>query len=873
MRILIVDNEPGVAAGLAKWLTDGGWGQPGVVTNSDEAVEWINQNGGKIDVLISEALIQPVDGPTLREALLPYMPKMKAVFFSAQDISGYGERIAGCAVLPKPVNGPAIEDAIRDLYEPKPAATPQPTAVAPKVATATPVASATPRAVAATPTATPVATATPRAVAATPVATATPAVTATPTPTATPTATPRAVAATPTATPAATPRAVAATPVATPTPTATPVAAATPVATPAPVATAAPTPVATPAATPRAVATPAPAQPVSTAAQVVARPVAATASPVQATPAQARPVQATPKAAVAKAAVPAATPVAAARPAAVAAVPAAARSNSEMELPPDDLVGATIGDYLIEAKIGEGSQGGIYRATQAKMRRQVRFYTLDRARAQDPAEIQRFIANASMKANVSHPSIFAVYEAGESNGIYFYSCEYVPCRSLHQLRAAGQLLDENTALQAMKTTSEVLGYFAQQNVTHNIISENAILIGPHNRPRVANTAVYQAREAFDMQGEMARLGAVIASVLPENSEALGIRQLAVLLAIGQQTFPNWPALTQAVAALEPKIAPQDAYKLDAQERAAIRMVEEAKKKQKRSMIISSAVSLTLLAVALVTVWFFVFRQKGATVRDLEAMEEIPAGEFIYQQGEKVNLPTFYIDRYEVTIGQYAQFLEYLKEHPEEAEKFAHPTQPKGKKHVPEGWADMTEIDPPNPGYYSRAKQFGKYQNIPLDVNSPVFGVDWYDAYAYAKWKGKRLPTEQEWEKAARGTNGNIYPWGNTADPKKANTGQDFQPQFVKGGTIDGWPGWAPVDAISADKSPFKVYGMAGNVGEWTATFDVDPKMPSSKLPVIRGGNWRTKDYNLDRRVLALPPGANDMVIGFRTASDTPPAKK
>jgi formylglycine-generating enzyme required for sulfatase activity len=537
---------------------------------------------------------------------------------------------------------------------------------------------------------------------------------------------------------------------------------------------------------------------------------------------------------------------------------------------PDELVGTTIGDYYLEAKIGEGSQGGIYRATQAKMRRQVRFYTLDRSRAQDPEEIQRFIANASMKANVSHPSIFAVYEAGENSGIYFYSCEYVPCRSLHQLREAGQTLSENTALQAMKVASEVLGYFTQLNVTHNIISENAILIGPHERPRIANTAIYQARESFDMPGEMARLGAVIASVLPEDSEALGIRQLAVLLAIGQQTFPSWPALTQALTALEPKIAPQDAYKLDAQERAAIRMVEEAKKKQKRGMIISSAVSLTLLAFALATVWYFL-RPKGATVRDLEAMVEIPAGNFVYQTGEKVNLPTFYIDKYEVTIGQYAQFLDYLKEHPEEEAKFAHPDQPKNKSHLPDKWKDEVEVD--NPGYYTRAKKWGKYQGVPLDVNSPVFGVDWYDAYAYAKWKGHRLPTEQEWEKAARGTDGNTYPWGNEENHKKANTGRDWNPHFVEGGKLDKWAAWSPVDAVSTDVSAFKVYGMAGNVGEWTASFETDPKMTSSKVPVIRGGNWRTPDYILTRRVLALPAGGNDNALGFRTVSDTPPSKK
>jgi formylglycine-generating enzyme required for sulfatase activity/DNA-binding NarL/FixJ family response regulator len=846
MRILIVDNEPGVGAGLAKWLADGGWGQPGVVSTSDEAVEWINQNGGKIDVLVSEVMIQPADGPTLREALLPHMPKMKAVFFSAHDLSAYAGRLTGCAVLPKPVNGPLVEDAIRDLYEPKPAASPAPVAATPQVAPATPKAAtpvaATPRAVAATPVAaTPVA-ATPRPAAATPAGAPTAAASVQPT------ATPRPVAAAPTATPTATPTAV---------PTATPVA------TPAPMAQPATTPrpaVATPAVTPRAVPKPVQGQAVSTVAQIVPRPVAATATPVQATP-----VQAAPKAAVAKGAVPAA-----ARPAAAAA-PQAAGVSSEMEMAPGELVGTTIGDYYVEAKIGEGSQGGIYRATQAKMRRQVRFYALDRSRAQDPAEIQRFIANASMKANVSHPSIFAVYEAGESNGIYFYSCEYVPCRSLRQLREAGQLLDENTALQAMKVASEVLGYFAQQNVTHNIISENSILIGPHNRPRIANTAVYEARESFDMAGEMSRLGAVIASVLPEDSEALGIRHLAVLLAIGQQTYPNWPALTQAVAALEPKIAPQDAYKLDAQERAAIRMVEEAKKRQKRSMIISSVVSLSLLAVALATVWYFVFRQKGGTVRNLEGMVEIPAGEFIYQNGEKVNLPTFYIDKYEVTIGQYAEFLDYLKKHPEEEPKFAHPDQPKGKSHVPAKWADEVEIN--NPGYYTRAKKFGRFQGVPLDVNSPVFNVDWFDAYAYAKWKGRRLPTEQEWEKAARGKDGKNYPWGNDADDKKANTGRDLHPHWSEGGKIDKWAAWSPVDAVSTDISDFKVYGMAGNVSEWTDSWAPDPEMSGSKVPVIRGGNWRSPEYILTRRVLKIPPLGNDMALGFRTVSDTSPATK
>jgi formylglycine-generating enzyme required for sulfatase activity/DNA-binding NarL/FixJ family response regulator len=804
MKILIVDDEPGVGAGLAKWFADGGWGEPVAVATSDEAVEWINQHG-KVDVLIAEVMIKSTDGLSLRESLLPQMPKMKTVFLSAHDLSAYASRMEGCPLLAKPVTGAMVEDAVRSLFEPKPAA-------APKVVSATPQATGTPRAVAATPRVAAVQ----------------------PTPTPTVAAAPKAsVPANPAATPqvTATPRAVAAPSVPTPK-----VAAATPVA-----------------ATPRAVPKPVTGHSVSTVAQVLATPTPKAAPRAAAVP------QAAPKAAVPKA----------------AAVPAPGPS-SEMEMAADDLVGTTIGDYLIEAKIGEGSQGGIYRAMQAKMRRQVRFYTLDRARAQDPAEIQRFIANASVKANVAHPSIFAVYEAGESQGVYFYSCEYVPCRSLRQLREAGQFLDETTALHAMKVASEVLGYFAQQNVTHNIISENAILIGPHDRPRIANTAVYEARETFDMAGEMSRLGTVIANVLPEDSEALGVRELAVHLAIGQQTFPNWPALTQAVTALEPKIAPQDAYKLDAQERAAIRMVEEAKKRQKRGMLISSAVSLTLLAIALLTVWFFVFRQKGAAVRAFDRMVKIPAGEFIYQDGQKVTLPEFYIDEYEVTIAQYAEFLKYLEANPGEAEKFAHPRQPKGKSHVPKEWANMEELDPPMPGYYERAQKWGKFKDAPLDVNCPVFFVDWYDAYAYAKWKGRRLPTEQEWEKAARGTDGQLFPWGDKDDPKAANLGRDHTRDPKKGGEIDGHDSWSPVDAMKKDKSPFNVYGLAGNVSEWTDSRDKDPKMPSAEIPVIKGGNYKTRtpeEYNAKVRRLEITELQSGEALGFRTVSDTPPVQK
>jgi len=681
------------------------------------------------------------------------------------------------------------------------------------------------------------------------------------------------VAASPRPVAVATPRAVAATPTATPTAVPKPAVAA--VAKPA-VATPA---VATPAAAKPAVAKPAVATP------AVAKP--AVAAPVAAKPSAAPKVAGAPQAAAPAVRASGGSPKVAVASSAAAVQKAASTSSriavrsqaaalqvKETELPPDELVGRVVGQYKIEAKIGEGRMGPIYRANQANMARLVRFYVLDPKLAADAANVERFVANASAKANVNHPSVFAIYEAGESDGIYYYSCEYDPSSSLEQLREAGKLLDETIALQVLKVTSDVLGNFATSGVKHEMITARALLIGHHARPRVANIAAVDPQEPGETATEINRLADILKSCMQPVGQGpqLGVHALLEQILVGEGPA-SWPALHQSAVALEPKVAPQDAYKLEAQDRAAIRMIEEAKKRQKRNMLISMAVSLCLLATALTVAYFTLFANKGAGKKNFSRMIEIPAGEFTYQDGTKVNLPTFYIDEYEVTIGQYAEFLDFLEKNPGAEAQFAHPKQPKGKSHVPQEWADMKDLNPPMPGYYTRAIKWGKYQGAPLDLNSPVFGLDWFDAYAYAKWKGRRLPTEQEWEKAARGTDGRKYAWGNEEEPKRTNSGRDLDPNPKKGGEIDGWKRWSPVDAVKSDKSPFGVIGMGGNVSEWTATYDTDPQSGGFQIPVIRGGNWRNPDFTVTRRVLLLTDIQSDNALGFRTASDTPPDKK
>ena len=515
--------------------------------------------------------------------------------------------------------------------------------------------------------------------------------------------------------------------------------------------------------------------------------------------------------------------------------------------------------------------GPVYRARQTNIERLVRFYVLDASLASDKNAIRRFLSNASAKAKATNPVIMAVYEAGESEGVYFYSCEYIPCRSVGQLRESGGTVDEATALSILKAAGEALDYFAREKLDRDLLTENALLIGPANRVRVANIASSQGAQAFDLKAEMRRVGEIVLSVLPPSG-AHKARDLAVQLTDPNAAPPSWAAFLQILSSRQPKAVIADAYKLDAQERAAIRVVEESKKRQKRGMLINTAVSLGLLAAILTAIYFVFFRPNSATVRDLEAVVEVPAGEFIYQDGKKETLPTFYIDKYEVTIGQYAQFLDFIEKNPDKVAQYEHPGQPKGKSHVPVEWADRNELTPPFPGYYHRAQQWGRYKEATLDVNCPVFGVDWFDAYAYAKWKGRRLPTELEWEKAARWTDGRKFSWGNNKDDSRANTGADFDPDPKMGGDKDGFKRWNPVDAKKGDKSLYGMVGASGNVSEWTATI-VDSPEGGGKVPVIRGGNWKTNDPSVTRRILKLMDLQQDDALGFRTASDTAPAKK
>ncbi len=203
----------------------------------------------------------------------------------------------------------------------------------------------------------------------------------------------------------------------------------------------------------------------------------------------------------------------------------------------------------------------------------------------------------------------------------------------------------------------------------------------------------------------------------------------------------------------------------------------------------------------------------------EGMVYVPAGEFI--MGSKYGDPderpmqiaatkAFYIDKYEVSYAEYAKFDPDFE--------------------IPEGKEDRAVI------------------------------VTWSQANAYAKWAGKRLPTEKEWEKAARGTDGRIFPWGNTYD----NTYVVWDKALTRGGSI------------AKPESPYGCYDMAGSVWEWTADWykpypgnDVPMEQYGEKYKVMRGGsNFNNHSFiRTSHRYYVLPEKIAAYPVGIRCVKD------
>jgi len=223
--------------------------------------------------------------------------------------------------------------------------------------------------------------------------------------------------------------------------------------------------------------------------------------------------------------------------------------------------------------------------------------------------------------------------------------------------------------------------------------------------------------------------------------------------------------------------------------------------------------------------------------DHNPMITIPAGKFVMGTNNRlsdegpqheVTLPAYQIDKFEVTNLQYKKFINATKR--KSPSHFRNRTYPRGK------------------------------------VDHPVVYVNWNDAKDYCEWAGKRLPTDQEWEKAARGTDGRTYPWGDEFDIAKANMPlrwESFGRKF--GDTL-------PIGSFPSGVSPFGLHDMTGNVWEWTESWyyaypnvEVKSENYGERYKTLKGGSWF--DCSFYKCGISAPV-FNRAFFGKKTKNDT-----
>ncbi len=266
----------------------------------------------------------------------------------------------------------------------------------------------------------------------------------------------------------------------------------------------------------------------------------------------------------------------------------------------------------------------------------------------------------------------------------------------------------------------------------------------------------------------------------------------------------------------------------------------------------------LLAVALAAATPSEPSADEATSDPPEGMVRIPAGEARIGDDEgdpdevpavRLPVPSFFLDRTEVTNDAYRAFVD----------ETGHPVPGVGATDFARwAWKDGA----PRKG----------------TEGDPVFLVTWADADAYCRWAGKRLPSELEWERAARGDDGRRWAWGDEWRPDEGRGNWFERKEF------DGHSHVAPADSYPDGASPFGVLNLTGNVWEWVADPYVEhpawkvgadrASAPETGYRVVRGGSWYTNNWYWMRASFRyfLPADEVSTIYGFRCAMDATPAE-
>ncbi len=514
----------------------------------------------------------------------------------------------------------------------------------------------------------------------------------------------------------------------------------------------------------------------------------------------------------------------------------------------DTWIGKRLGSYEIVSLIGRGGSGRVYRARHTFLDREAAIKILRADLDVLDEHLERFFQEARTIAKMRHPHIVQLYDFGQFQDTYFMVMEYIPGDSLDKklkaARASGRPLPGVQVWRIIKQLGEGLTYIHQQGIIHRDIKPANILLtregnvvisdfgvakllaghGDTTTGSITGTPAYMAPEqalgqSIDHRADLYSMAIIVYEMLTGRVPFEADRPVAAVLKHLSEPVPP-------PRRFNPNMPPQVEAELL---KALSKRPEERHKSVAEFLHALSSAGQTVEPMSKP-----VAGQIEAVIGpDGKEYIHIPAGEFWMGSPDDPDAPPrlvyvdgFYISRYPVTNAEYHAFVQDTLFIP------------------PEHWRE---------GVYAS-----------WEANYPVTYVSWDDAAAYCKWAGGRLPTEAEWEKAARGTDGRRFPWGNTFDPGRCNSREG------------GRGGPTPVDKYTpAGDSPYGVSDMCGNVWEWVYDWYApvapgngpqrNPMGPSEgRTKVIRGGSFANKaslvtTYTRDH----APPSVCAVNYGFR----------
>ena len=499
----------------------------------------------------------------------------------------------------------------------------------------------------------------------------------------------------------------------------------------------------------------------------------------------------------------------------------------------EDFSDRSFGPYHLISPAGPHPLGRLYWARHHQLERNVQVLV-------PPAGSPHFTKAIRNYARLNHASIYSLYESIPSQERIFVALEPVANSSLLHFHLAGEKPDLVSCARLATTLGSVLWEMESSSIPARLLSAYDYTLSTRGTPRLRNPAAYPGAPEATLHENSSQLATILEPLLSESPQTASF--LKLLRDPGTSAFD----LMRRTREFERQLAGVQAVHIRQEEIEAAEKAIRARIRRKWTIAIGSIAAVAFIALFVsVFYWVFVTDIPGKLGNESIA---VPKGKYLSGQ-ESIHVPAFDLDRHEVTIGQYEKFLTAMQS--EKSWKNYLPfgtaeTKTKPEDFQPNDWKELI----------TRARKGDKYNGqVRISRDTPVFGVDYTSACAYAKWLGRRLPSKGEWIRAASGKDNLPYPWGTSTTAPNINLGI----HLPTGTSPDTYIHVLPAESVPEDIGPYQHRDLGGNLSEWIAS-------PNPLQPLFIGGNYLddASVSNSDAVRSASKPGGSTR-IGFRTA--------